>query len=82
MEREIRDLRDRLEDMETVKRRMASAGDLSDFDSEVEAEHEEEFAAEDATNECLIKAIAWMGAKMKMDIPVYEGVRDIYGKGG
>jgi hypothetical protein len=39
----------------------------------VEAEREEEVAAEDATNERLIKAIARMGAKAKMDIPVYEG---------
>jgi hypothetical protein len=76
MERQMRDLRARLEEMETAQRRTASAGDLSDSESEVEAEREEEVAAEDAANERLIKAIARMGAKAKMDIPVYEGNLD------
>jgi hypothetical protein len=76
MEREIRDLRARLEDMETTQRRTASVGDLSDSDSEVEAKHEEEAVAEDAANERLIKAIACMSAKTKMDIPIYEGNLD------
>jgi hypothetical protein len=60
MERQMRDLRARLEDMETTQRRTASAGDLSDS----------------AANERLIKAISRMGAKAKMDIPVYEGNLD------
>jgi hypothetical protein len=77
MEREIRDLRARLKDMETTQRRTTSAGDLSDSDSEVEDEHEEEVAAEDAANEHLIKAISWMGEKTKMDIPIYEGNLDV-----
>jgi hypothetical protein len=76
MERQMRDLRARLEEMETAQRRTASAGDLSDSEDEVEAEREEEVAAEDAANERLIKAIARMGAKAKMDIPVYEGNLD------
>jgi hypothetical protein len=38
MEREMRDLRARLEDMEIAQRRTASAGDLSDSESEAEAE--------------------------------------------
>jgi hypothetical protein len=46
MERQMRDLRARLEEMETTQRRTASAGDLSDSESEVEAEREEEVAAE------------------------------------
>jgi hypothetical protein len=62
--------------METMQRRTASAGDLSDSEGDVEAEHGEEVTAEDASNERLIKAIARMGAKMKMDIPVYEGNLD------
>jgi hypothetical protein len=62
--------------METVQKRTASAGDLSDSKSEVEAEREEEVAAEDASNERLIKDIARMGAREKMDIPVYEGNLD------
>jgi hypothetical protein len=77
IEREMRDLRARLEDMETSQRRTASAGDLSDSESKFEAEHEEEVAAEDASNECLIRAIARMGARAKMDIPFYKGNLDV-----
>jgi hypothetical protein len=51
IERQMRDLRARLEDMETAQRCTASAGDLSDSEGEVEAEREEEVAAEDAANE-------------------------------
>jgi hypothetical protein len=76
MERQIRDLRARLEDMEAAQRRTASAGDLSDSEGEVEAEQQEEVAAEDAANERLIKAIARMSSKTKMDIPAYEGNLD------
>jgi hypothetical protein len=76
MERQIRDLRARLEEMETTQRCTAGAGDLSDSDNEVEAEPQGEVAAEDAANERLIKAIARMISKTKMDIPVYEGSLD------
>jgi hypothetical protein len=76
MEREMCDLRARLEDMETTQRCTVNVGDLSDSESEIEVEHEEEVAAEDAANEHLIKAIARMGARAKMDIPVYEGNLD------
>jgi hypothetical protein len=38
MERQMRDLRARLEEMETAQRRTVSAGDLSDSDGEIEAE--------------------------------------------
>ena len=44
----------------------------NDCEDEVEAEQHEEVASEDAANERLIKAITRMGAKAKMDIPVYE----------
>jgi hypothetical protein len=76
MERQMCDLRARLEDMKTTQRRIANAGDLSDSNIEVEAEREEEVAAEDASNEHLMKDIARMGARAKMDIPVYEGNLD------
>jgi hypothetical protein len=77
MEREMHDLRARLDDMETSQRCTTGAGDLSDFESENEVKHEgEEVIAEDATNERLIRAIERMGAKAKMDIPVYEGNLD------
>jgi hypothetical protein len=76
IERQMCDLRARLEDMETMQRCTTSARDLSDSDREIEAERIEEVATEDAVNECLIKAIARMDAKEKMDIPVYEGNLD------
>jgi hypothetical protein len=63
--------------MEITQRRTVSAGDLSDYESEIEAKHEEEVTAENASNERLIRAIARMGAKVKMDIPVYEGNLDV-----
>jgi hypothetical protein len=76
IERQMRDLRARLEDMETTQRRTASAGDLSDSDRYIEVEREEEVTPRDASNERLIKAISRMGARAKMDIPIYEGNLD------
>jgi hypothetical protein len=76
MERQIRDLRARLKEMETAQRRTAGAGDLSHSDNEAEAEPQGEVVAEDAANERLIKAIARMSSKTKMDIPTYEGSLD------
>ena len=63
--------------METTQRCTARAGDLSDSDNEVEAEPQGEVAAEDVANKRLIKAIARMSSKTKMDIPVYEGSLDV-----
>jgi hypothetical protein len=62
--------------METTQRRGVGAGDLSDSEVEEEAGHEEEVAAEDASTERLIKVIAKMSSKTKMDIPSYEGSLD------
>jgi hypothetical protein len=76
MERQMRDLRARLEEMETAQRRGVGAGDLSDSEVEEEAGHEEEVTTEDASMERLIKAIARMSSKTKMDIPAYEGSLD------
>jgi DNA-binding transcriptional regulator WhiA len=76
IERQMRDLQARLEDMETAQRCKASVADLSDSNSEIEVEREEEVTAGDASNEHLIKAIARMGARAKMDIPIYEGNLD------
>jgi hypothetical protein len=72
----MRDLRARLEEMETAQRRGVGAGDLSDSEVEEEAGHAEEVTAEDASTERLIKAISRMSSKTKMDIPVYEGSLD------
>jgi hypothetical protein len=77
MERDIHDLRARVVDMEIKQRHIAGVGDVSESESEDEARHErEEVIAKDATNERLIRAIARMGAREKMDIPVYEGNLD------
>jgi hypothetical protein len=76
MERQIRDLRVRLEEMETTQRCRVGAGDLSDSEVEEEAGHADEVKAEDASTERLIKAIARMSSKTKMDIPSYEGSLD------
>jgi hypothetical protein len=77
MERQMRDLRARLEEMETAQRRGVGAGEFSDSEVEEEAGHDEgEVTAEDASTERLIKAIARMSSKTKMDIPVYEGNLD------
>jgi hypothetical protein len=76
MEREIRNLRARMEDMEAAQRRTANTGDLSDSEGEADAVPQGGVAAEDAANERLIKAIARMSAKVRMDIPAYEGSLD------
>jgi hypothetical protein len=76
LEREVRNLRARIEDMETAQRRTTNPGDLSDSEGEAEAVPQGGVAAEDASNERLIKAIARMSAKVKMDIPAYEGSLD------
>jgi hypothetical protein len=76
LERQMRDLRARLEDMEAAQRRTANAGSLSDSEGKAEAEPQREVAAEDAANERLIKSIARMSSKTKMDIPTYEGSLD------
>jgi hypothetical protein len=52
MEHQMRDLRARLEEMETAQRRGAGAGDLSDSKVEEEARHDEgEVTEEDASTE-------------------------------
>jgi hypothetical protein len=78
MEREMHDIRARLVDVEIKQRCTAGVGDVSESESEDEAGHEgEEVTTEDATNECLIRVVARMSAREKMDIPVYEGNLDV-----
>jgi hypothetical protein len=70
----MRDLRARLEEMETAQRRGVGAAEFSDPEIEEEDGHaEEEVTTEDASTERLIRAISRMSSKTKMDIPVYEG---------
>jgi hypothetical protein len=78
MEREMRDIRARLVDMDTTKRRTTSVRDVSEFESEDEFGREgEEVAAKYVANERLLRVVARMGAREKMDIPVYEGNLDV-----
>jgi hypothetical protein len=77
MERDIHDLCTRVVDMEIKQSHTAGVGDVSESESEDEDGHErEEVIVEDVANEFLIKAVARMGAREKMDIPVYEGNLD------
>jgi hypothetical protein len=76
VEREMRELCARLEVMEAVQRRAPDVGDVSDAESE-EIEVEEEAAGEDAAEECLLKVVVKLGAREKIDIPMYEGNLDV-----
>jgi hypothetical protein len=75
-EREMRELRARLDAMETGQRHIVHSGDINESKGENEAENEE-VAAEDATEECLFRDVARIGVRAKMDIPVYEGNLDV-----
>jgi hypothetical protein len=78
VEREMRELRTRLDAMETTQRCTVNAGDISEVESENEAGNEgEEVAVEDTVEECLFRVVARIGAREKMDIPVYEGNLDV-----
>jgi hypothetical protein len=78
VERDLHKLRARVVDMEIRQRHTADVGDISEFENEDDAGHgEEEVTIEDAANEHLLKVVARMGAKVKMDILVYEGNLDV-----
>jgi hypothetical protein len=75
-EREMRELCVRLDAMETTQRCTVNVGDIREDESENEVENEE-VAVEDAAEERLFKAVAMIGAREKMDIPMYEGSLDV-----
>jgi hypothetical protein len=78
VEREMCELRARLDVMETSQRCIVDVGDINEAESENEAGNEgEEVAVEDAADERLFKAVARIGTKAKMDIPMYEGNLDV-----
>jgi hypothetical protein len=78
MEREMHNLHARFMDMKIKQRHTTGVEDVSESESEDEAGHEgEEVATEDATNERLIRVVARMSAREKMDIPVHEGNLDV-----
>jgi hypothetical protein len=55
MEREMRELRARLDAMETTQRRTVDVGDISEADSENEVGHGEEVAVKDVVDERLFR---------------------------
>jgi hypothetical protein len=76
VEREMGELHAILDAMEIAQRRTVDVGDISEV--EIENENEgEEVAIEDAAEECLFRVVARIGAREKMDIPMYEGNLDI-----
>jgi hypothetical protein len=78
VEREMRELRARLDAMETTQRCTVDTGDISEADSENEVGHEgEEVVVEDVADECLFRVVARIGARAKMEIPMYEGNLDV-----
>jgi hypothetical protein len=77
VEREMRELRARLDAMETSQRRTVDTGDIREADNENEARNEEEVTVEYVVDECLFRAIARIGARENMEIPMYEGNLDV-----
>jgi hypothetical protein len=77
-EREMCELRARMDAMETTQRCTVNAGDISKAESENEAGNEgEEVAVEDAVDERLFRDVARIGVRWKMEIPMYEGKLDV-----
>jgi hypothetical protein len=75
MEREMREIRSRLDAMETTQRRAPDGRDVSDAENEeVEVE---EVVAKDVVKEGLLKAAIKLGARAKINIPMYEGNLDV-----
>jgi hypothetical protein len=78
VEREMHELCANLDAMETAQRCIVDTGDISEAESQNEAGNEgEEVAVKDVANEHLFKVVARIGAREKMDIPVYEGNLDV-----
>jgi hypothetical protein len=78
VEREMRELCARLDAMETTQRHTVDAGDINEAESENEVGNEgEEVAVEDAADERLFRVITRIGAREKMDIPMYERNLDV-----
>ena len=70
IEREMQELHARLEAMEAVQRRAPDAGDINNAESEeIEAE---EVVGEDVAKGRLLRAIARLGGKEKIEVPMYE----------
>jgi hypothetical protein len=77
VEREMCKLRAMLHAIELAQRHTVDAGDINEAESENEAGNEGEVAVEDVVDERLFRDIARIGAREKMDIPMYEGNLDV-----
>jgi hypothetical protein len=77
VEREMRELHAQLDAMETTQRRTPDTGDISEDERKNEGGPGEEVVAKDVVEECLFKVVARIGAREKMDIPMYEGNLDV-----
>jgi hypothetical protein len=73
--REMRELRARLEAMEAMQRKAPVARDVSDAKSE-EIEIEEA-TWEDVAKKRLLKVVVKLGAREKINVPMYEGDLDV-----
>jgi hypothetical protein len=75
VEEEMRRLCARIYSMETAQRREPHAGDISEAESgEMEVEGA---VGEDVAKECLLRVVVKMGAREKMEIPMYEVNLDV-----
>jgi hypothetical protein len=74
VQREIREICAILEAMEVMQRREPDARDIGDAESE-EVEVEKD-AGENVVEECLLRAILILGARAKIEVPMYEGNLD------
>jgi hypothetical protein len=64
--------------METTQKRKTDARDVNESENENEIRpDEEEFAVKYVAEECLFRVVARIGAREKMDIPMYEGNLDV-----
>ena len=75
-EREMRELRARLDAMEIAQRHTVGVGDISESENENDG-GSEEVAVKDAAEECLFRVVARIGAREKIDISVCEGNLDV-----
>jgi hypothetical protein len=70
LQQEVRQLRARMEDMETSMKREPDTGDISESEETTTSEEEEE---EETTEEKLIRVVTKVGARPKVEVPMYEG---------
>jgi hypothetical protein len=71
METYMRELRARMDAMETTKRRASDAGDINDAENEeVEVD---KVIVKDVEEERLLKEVVKLGARANIDVPMYEG---------